>query len=76
MVEVGDDIVMFVSDCGGFGLLVYLWNRSDCDGDVVYDLWFWWFFVGVVWYVLFCFGFVCVGIVFGWVVSVDFGDVG
>lgn len=25
------------SDCGGFGSLVYPWNRSDRDGDAAHD---------------------------------------
>ena len=37
MPEVGDDIATPASDCGGFGSLVYPWNRSDRDGDAAHD---------------------------------------
>ena len=35
--NVGDDIATPASDCGGFGSLVYPWNRSDRDGDAAHD---------------------------------------
>ena len=37
LAEVGDDIATPASDCGGFGSLVYPWNRSDRDGDAAHD---------------------------------------
>ncbi len=35
--KLGDDIATPASDCGGFGSLVYPWNRSDRDGDAAHD---------------------------------------
>ncbi len=33
----GDDIATPASNSGGFGSLVYPWNRSDRDGDAAHD---------------------------------------
>ena len=37
LADVGDDIATPASNSGGFGSLVYPWNRSDRDGDAAHD---------------------------------------